>query len=81
LLPAVNARQDFIEHLKKNNINAVFHYQALHLSEMGKKFGGRPGTLPVSEAASDCLVRLPFFFSMTEGEQARVISAVKSFKM
>ena len=40
---------------------AVFHYLPLHLSEMGKKFGGKVGDCPVAENISDRLVRLPFY--------------------
>jgi dTDP-4-amino-4,6-dideoxygalactose transaminase len=81
MLPSLQQRHAFIEHLKTENINAVFHYQALHLSEMGKRYGGKPGTLPVSEKASDCLVRLPFYYALTEEHQERVVSTVTRFRV
>ena len=61
LMPTLEKRNLFIQHLKKNGIMAVFHYLPLHLSEMGKKFGGKIGDCPVTENISDCLVRLPFY--------------------
>ena len=35
---------------------AVFHYLPLHLSEMGRAFGGRSGDCPVTEDVSDRLI-------------------------
>ncbi len=78
-LPSLEARTAFIAHTKAKGVRCVFHYQALHLSDMGRMHGGRPGDCPVSERAADDLVRLPFFFGMTEAQQARVIDAVTTF--
>jgi len=61
LMPTLEKRTLFIQHLKKNGIMAVFHYLPLHLSEMGKKFGGKVGDCPVTENISNRLVRLPFY--------------------
>ena len=71
-------RDRFIAHLREQEISAVFHYQPLHLSHVGLKFGGFAGQCPVSEKAGDCLVRLPLFNSLTADEQGRVIEAVLS---
>ncbi len=80
LLPTLEDRQAFIEHLRQRGILAVFHYVPLHLAPMGQKFGGRRGDCPVVEALSDRLVRLPFYFDLSESEQQRVIDAVRSFQ-
>jgi dTDP-4-amino-4,6-dideoxygalactose transaminase len=72
-------RDRFIAHLASLSILAVFHYQPLHLSKIGRDLGGRVGDCPVTEHAGDCLVRLPLFNSLTEDDQARVIDAVLSF--
>ena len=61
LMPTLEKRTIFIQHLKKYGISAVFHYLPLHLSKMGKKFGGKVGDCPVTENISDRLVRLPFY--------------------
>jgi dTDP-4-amino-4,6-dideoxygalactose transaminase len=79
LLPSLAQRQAFINHLKARGILSVFHYLPLHLSPMGRSFGGKPGDCPVTEDLSDRLVRLPFYNSLTEAEQARVAAAVKEF--
>jgi dTDP-4-amino-4,6-dideoxygalactose transaminase len=58
---------------------AAFHYVPLHLSNMGVRFGGRPGQCPVTETVSERLVRLPFFNSLGENEQSEVIEAIQRF--
>ncbi len=79
LAPSLEQRQAFIEHLKQRGILAVFHYLPLHLSEMGRSLGGRPGDCPVTERVSDQLVRLPLFAGLSPNEQEQVIDAVISF--
>jgi len=79
LLPSQKIRARMIAHLKAQGILAVFHYLPLHLSDMGRRFGGRPGDCPVTEDISDRLVRLPFFNDLTEEEQTRVIEALLMF--
>ena len=81
VMPSLENRQALIAYLNDHKINSVFHYQPLHLSEMGTQFGGRPGDCPVTERVSDCLVRLPFFNDLTEEEQSRVIDRITGFKM
>ena len=73
-------RDRFIAHLAERQIGAVFHYQPLHLSKIGRQLGGVVGDCPVTEHAGDCLVRLPLFNTLTIDEQSRVIEAVQSFK-
>lgn len=79
LLPTLEQRQALIAHLKAQGILAVFHYQPLHLSVMGQRFGGQVGDCPVTERISDQLIRLPLFNNFTEAEQSRVIEALFSF--
>ena len=79
LLPSLEQRQALIEHLKSQEILSVFHYLPLHLSDMGRKFGGRPGDCPVTEDVSDRLLRLPFYNDLMESEQAQVVEAILSY--
>ena len=81
LLPSLGQRQAFIAHLKAHGILSVFHYLPLHLSPMGRKFGGKEGDCPVTEDVSERLVRLPFFNSLTQADQQMVIDAVRSFNL
>lgn len=80
LLPDLNTRQRFIQHLRERGVYAVFHYLPLHLSDMGLKFGGQPGDCPVTESVSDRLVRLPFYNDLTSADQELVIIAIHEFK-
>jgi len=80
ILPTLEIRTALIEHLKKRNIHAVYHYLPLHVSDMGRKFGGKAGDCPVTEYVSDRLLRLPFFNDMSEDAQTRVIEAISEFR-
>ena len=78
-LHGIDQRDRFIGHLKNLGISAVFHYQPLHLSQVGKALGGELGQCPISEVAGDCLVRLPLFSLLNETQLERIASAVTSF--
>jgi dTDP-4-amino-4,6-dideoxygalactose transaminase len=78
-LPDLETRQRFIAHMKAREIHALFHYLPLHVAPMGQQWGGRPGSCPVTEQMSDRLVRLPFFTTMSEDQQDRVIAATLAF--
>ena len=80
VLPSLEQRTAFIDHLRSEGILSVFHYQPLHLSDMGLKWGGKPGDCPVTERAADCLVRLPFHIGLTESDQQKVVQTIKSFQ-
>jgi dTDP-4-amino-4,6-dideoxygalactose transaminase len=81
LLPSLEARTALINHLKSYGIYSVFHYLPLHLSDMGKQFGGKVGDCPVTEDVSDRLLRLPFYNSLSELEQASVVEKIKEFRV
>lgn len=72
-------RQRMIAHLGECGVRATFHYQPLHLSEVGRAAGGAVGDCPVTEAAADTLVRLPLFADLTEAEVDRVVESVRTF--
>jgi dTDP-4-amino-4,6-dideoxygalactose transaminase len=76
---SLEERQKLIAYLGERGIQLVFHYQPLHLSEMGQRFGGMPGAFPMTEHVSDRIVRLPFFYLLTENQQAEVADALKTF--
>lgn len=80
LLPSLEHRQGMINHLKSYGILSVFHYLPLHLSDVGRKFGGQNGDCPVTEDVSDRLLRLPFHNALTEAEQEYVVSSVMAYK-
>ena len=79
LLPSSHARNALLCYLHKKGIQSVFHYIPLHLSTMGKRFGGSIGDCPVAEEMSRRLVRLPLYTGLTEREQQEIICAVRDF--
>lgn len=80
LLPSLDMRQSLITYLRARGILSVFHYLPLHLSDRGRSFGGRPGQCPVTEEVSDRLLRLPFFYALSESDQGQVIDAIRGFE-
>jgi dTDP-4-amino-4,6-dideoxygalactose transaminase len=76
--PTLASRTALIAHLKARGIHAVFHYQSLHKSPY---FGGRHDgrDLPNSDRFTDCLVRLPFFFELTDDQVDFICESVTDF--
>ena len=71
-------RTSLIEHLKMNGIHAVFHYLSLHKSPYYRNdYVGLE--LLNSDRYTDCLVRLPLFYELSEEDCTRIIIAVKAF--
>ena len=79
VMRSLEQRTAFIAHMKARDVMAVFHYLPLHLSPMGKQFGGRPGDCPVTEDVSDRLVRLPLYVGLAESQQEAVLDAIHAF--
>jgi dTDP-4-amino-4,6-dideoxygalactose transaminase len=76
--PSLNGRSDLIRHLKNQGIAAVFHYLSLHSSEYFRaNHDGR--ALPNSDRFSDCLVRLPLHYELTETQVDYVCDSVLEF--
>jgi dTDP-4-amino-4,6-dideoxygalactose transaminase len=80
LLPNLELRQKLIMYLRERGILSVFHYLPLHLSDMGRSFGGSVGDCPVTERVSDQLIRLPFHNLLTGAEQEEVMEAILEFR-
>jgi dTDP-4-amino-4,6-dideoxygalactose transaminase len=81
IMNSLEERTALINHLQALQVNAIFHYQPLHLSSMGRRLGGQENDCPVAEAISDRLLRLPFYNDMTEDELSQVVAGVKSFRL
>jgi dTDP-4-amino-4,6-dideoxygalactose transaminase len=71
LSPGID-RQIVLDDLKKNGINAVFHYVPLHSSPAGVRFGRANGDLSLTASLSQRLVRLPIWIGLTENQQQRI---------
>ena len=72
-------RNRLLDHLRERGIGAVFHYVPLHSSPMGRKLGGGELALPVTESVSARLLRLPFYYTITQDEQAEVVRGISDF--
>jgi len=70
-------RTELINKLKDNDILAVFHYLSLHKSEFYQaKHDGRE--LPECDRYSDCLVRLPMYYELTDEEIQMVWEVIRT---
>lgn len=75
---SLEERQELIARLKDNQVLAVFHYLSLHKSPFyHDKHDGRP--LPNSDHFSDCLLRLPLYYELSEGDIKRVTDIIHAF--
>lgn len=79
LLVDAGRRDGLLAHLRAAGVGAAFHYQPLHDTPAGKRFGDADGALLVTEAIASQLVRLPIYPDLTDDEQRRVVGAVTSF--
>jgi len=71
----VEVRSAIIQRLKSVNCHAVFHYLSLHSSAYYEsKHDGR--MLPNADRYSDCLLRLPMFFELTEENVNRMVNLI-----
>lgn len=71
----VEQRTEIINRLKANNISAVFHYLSLHKSPYYfDKHDGRE--LEMSDYYSDCLVRLPMYYELSEKQLREIIETI-----
>lgn len=75
VLEDLQKRSDLIQKLKNRDIHAVFHYLSLHKSPF---FAGKHDQreLTHSDEYTDCLLRLPLFYDLTEQDQNRIIEAI-----
>jgi dTDP-4-amino-4,6-dideoxygalactose transaminase len=73
-------RDGLIGHLRRAGIQSVFHYLPLHLSVMGRSFGGKEGDCPVTERISERLIRLPFYNELSDSDLAQVVQTVRKFE-
>lgn len=74
----LDQRTRIIQHLRDEGILAVFHYLSLHQSPYYRdKHDGR--SLPNADRYSDCLIRLPLFYELSETDLDKIISCIYRF--
>ncbi len=69
-------RWNILKSLKRDGINAVFHYVPLHSSPIGKELGCN-SSLPITEDLSLRLLRLPLYFTLSRADQTRVVNCLR----
>jgi dTDP-4-amino-4,6-dideoxygalactose transaminase len=74
LLPSPAARDSVLSYLKANGIGAIFHYIPLHSSPAGQRYTKTIGSLENTDHLSQCIVRLPLWYGMTNEMVEEVIS-------
>jgi len=79
ILPNSDLREQFISHLRKAGIQAVSHYLSLHKSAFYAD-KHRQEELPESDRYTDCLVRLPLFYTLSDAELAHIITQICAFQ-
>ena len=79
-LPDLTQRDRFIDHMRQNDVMAVFHYQPLEASPVGRRIHPDQAPCPVSSRASETLVRLPLFADLSASELEQAIRAALEFR-
>lgn len=79
LLQCRAQRDALIAELKRQGIEAPFHYIPLHSSDAGRRFGRTNAPLTVTEDASERLIRLPIWAHIEDAQIARVVEAISAF--
>lgn len=71
-------RNSIIKKFKQNKISAVFHYLSLHNSKYYKdKHDSRE--LKNTKKYTDCLLRLPLYYELTEYHVKKIVKVIKDF--
>ncbi len=73
-----DVRSELLKFLLSKEIHAVFHYLSLHNSPYFKPHHGKR-QLPNAERYSDTLLRLPFYYSITDTEIEYIVDSIKQF--
>lgn len=76
LLGAGVNRQQVLETLKNDGVNAVFHYVPLHSSPAGQRYGRVHGSMQFTDRQSERLIRLPLWLGLTPAQQERVVELI-----
>lgn len=72
-------RTKLIEHLKKNDVLAVFHYIPLHTAPAGKKYGRFYGEDRFTTKESERLLRLPMYYNLESEKIEYICEKIKEF--
>lgn len=69
-------RDSVLRKMNELGVNAVFHYQPLHSSPAGKKYGKHSSPLPATDDINERIIRLPMWIGFNQHE--RVLDVLNS---
>lgn len=72
-------RTELLEHLKKSDISAVFHYVPLHSSPFGEKVTEFYGCDVFTTSESEKIIRLPLWYGMKNFDFEIVVAAIYKY--
>lgn len=76
---SIEERVKLIQHLRDDDVLAVFHYIPLHSSLVGKKLGCFKGVDEYTTNESEKLIRLPMWYGVSKSQLDKVISSIYRF--
>jgi len=79
LLEGKKLRDQLLYELQNKGVNAVFHYQPLHSSPMGKKMGYSYQDFKVTNKTAEGLIRLPIYPDLKKKEMRYIVNIIKNF--
>ena len=72
-------RDNFLQYLRENGIQAQTHFVPLHSSPFGKNNSKIGSTLNITEKVYETSLRLPLYYNMTEKEMAYIFEVTACF--
>lgn len=75
----LDERTALLEHLRRDDIYAVFHYIPLHSAQAGERFSRFHGQDEFTTKESERLIRLPIWYGMDDSTAAHIVQSVQSF--
>ena len=79
LMDSEDRRTKLITFMRRNSITTAFHYQSLHSSIAGNRYGRHVGELENSDLVSKQLLRLPLYVGMSLAQVDKVCSLIEDF--
>ena len=77
---SLDERTRLIEHLRRQDVCAVFHYQSLHRSAFCQQHRQQAqAELPQCDHYSDCLLRLPLYYELSNDDVDVVVRLIRDF--
>jgi len=73
-------RDDLRQHLERAGIGSVIHYPTpIHLMQVGRKLGHKPGEFPMTERLAGRILSLPIYPELTSKQIDEVADAILDF--